>query len=97
MIFALAVFPSLFQVGDRSLTAKEGSLSRTMKSSFADLCIKYEDVRNVDRMAAVQASSITGCKDIQLAVKSGYILYVMQKRAREWLGYGRATGKFLGS
>lgn len=44
----------LSQVGERSLTAKEGSLTRTMKSSFSDLCIKYEDVRNVDRMAAVQ-------------------------------------------
>lgn len=43
-------------MGEKSLTAREGSLSRTMKSSFSDLCVKYEDVRNVDRMAAVQAS-----------------------------------------
>ncbi|CAM9367113.1 unnamed protein product [Ectocarpus fasciculatus] len=42
------------KVGDKSLTAKEGGLSRTMKSSFSDLCIKYDDIRNVDRMAAVQ-------------------------------------------
>lgn len=27
-----------------------------MKSSFSDLCVKYDDIRNVDRMAAVQAS-----------------------------------------
>lgn len=47
------------QVGDKSLTAREGSLSRSMKSSFKDLCVKYEDVRNVDRMAAVQASHFT--------------------------------------
>lgn len=46
------------KVGDKSLTAKEGGLSRTMKSSFSDLCIKYDDIRNVDRMAAVQASEI---------------------------------------
>lgn len=46
------------KVGDKSLTAKEGGLSRTMKSSFSDLCIKYDDIRNVDRMAAVQASQI---------------------------------------
>ena len=44
------------KVGDKSLTAKEGGLTRTMKSSFSDLCIKYDDIRNVDRMAAVQAS-----------------------------------------
>ncbi|CAM9125594.1 unnamed protein product [Sphacelaria rigidula] len=44
----------LTKVGDKSLTAREGSLSRSMKSSFKDLCVKYEDVRNVDRMAAVQ-------------------------------------------
>ncbi|CAM9570497.1 unnamed protein product [Ectocarpus sp. 8 AP-2014] len=44
----------LTKVGDKSLTAKEGGLSRTMKSSFSDLCIKYDDIRNVDRMAAVQ-------------------------------------------
>lgn len=43
-------------MGDKSLTAREGTLSRTMKSSLSELCIKYEDVRNVDRMAAVQAS-----------------------------------------
>lgn len=43
-------------MGDKSLTAKEGGLTRTMKSSFSDLCIKYDDIRNVDRMAAVQAS-----------------------------------------
>ncbi|CAM9219456.1 unnamed protein product [Ectocarpus sp. 13 AM-2016] len=48
----------LTKVGDKSLTAKEGGLSRTMKSSFSDLCIKYDDIRNVDRMAAVQASQI---------------------------------------
>ncbi|CAB1118209.1 unnamed protein product [Ectocarpus sp. CCAP 1310/34] len=42
----------LTKVGDKSLTAKEGGLSRTMKSSFSDLCIKYDDIRNVDRMAA---------------------------------------------
>lgn len=48
------------KVGDKSLTAKEGGLTRTMKSSFSDLCIKYEDVRNVDRMAAVQASCACG-------------------------------------
>ena len=46
------------KVGDKSLTAKEGGLSRTMKSSFSDLCIKYDDIRNVDRMAAVQASLV---------------------------------------
>ncbi len=46
------------KVGEKSLTAKEGGLTRTMKSSFSDLCIKYEDIRNVDRMAAVQASSV---------------------------------------
>lgn len=44
------------KVGDKSLTAKEGGLTRTMKSSFSDLCIKYDDTRNVDRMAAVQVS-----------------------------------------
>lgn len=44
------------KVGDKSLTAKEGGLTRTMKSSFSDLCIKYDDIRNVDRMAAVQVS-----------------------------------------
>lgn len=43
-------------MGDRSLTAKEGGLTRSMRSSFADLCIKYDDVRNVDRMAAVQVT-----------------------------------------
>lgn len=43
-----------YQVGEKSLTAREGSLSRTMKSSFSDLCVKYEDIRTVDRMAAVQ-------------------------------------------
>lgn len=47
------------QVGEKSLTAKEGSLNRTMKSSFSDLCIKYDDVRNVDRMAAVQVRPST--------------------------------------
>lgn len=46
------------KVGEKSLTAKEGGLTRTMKSSFSDLCIKYEDIRNVDRMAAVQASRV---------------------------------------
>lgn len=45
-------------MGDKSLTAKEGGLTRTMKSSFSDLCIKYDDIRNVDRMAAVQASRV---------------------------------------
>ncbi|CAM9186159.1 unnamed protein product [Choristocarpus tenellus] len=44
----------LTKVGEKSLTAKEGSLNRSMKSSFSDLCIKYDDIRNVDRMAAVQ-------------------------------------------
>lgn len=44
----------LTKVGDKALTAREGSLTRTMKSSFSDLCIKYDDIRNVDRMAAVQ-------------------------------------------
>lgn len=42
------------KVGEKSLTAREGSLSRTMKSSFSDICVKYEDIRTVDRMAAVQ-------------------------------------------
>lgn len=46
------------QVGGKSLTAKEGSLSKTMKGSFADLCLKYDDVRNVDRLAAVQVSTV---------------------------------------
>ena len=55
-LFALVPFASTnHQVGDKSLTAREGSLSRTMKSSFSDLCLKFEDIRSVDRMAAVQA------------------------------------------
>lgn len=49
----------MHKVGDKSLTAKEGSLTRTMKSSFSDLCIKYDDTRNVDRMAAVQVSRVS--------------------------------------
>lgn len=51
-------------MGDKALTAREGSLTRTMKSSFSDLCVKYDDIRNVDRLAAVQASAVVvlfGC------------------------------------
>eukprot|EP00611_Tribonema_gayanum_P010038 TRINITY_DN1995_c0_g2_i1.p1 TRINITY_DN1995_c0_g2~~TRINITY_DN1995_c0_g2_i1.p1 ORF type:complete len:226 (-),score=79.02 TRINITY_DN1995_c0_g2_i1:104-781(-) len=42
------------KVGDKSLAAKEGSLSKTMRSSFADICLKYDDVKNVDKLAAMQ-------------------------------------------
>jgi hypothetical protein len=42
------------KVGDKSLTAKEGSLSRAMNSTFADICIKYEDVKNVDKLSSLQ-------------------------------------------
>lgn len=35
----------LSKVGDKSLTAKEAGLSRTVRSSFQDICIKYDDVR----------------------------------------------------
>ncbi|CAM9251228.1 unnamed protein product [Chrysoparadoxa australica] len=42
------------KVGEKSLTAKEGQLNRTMKSSFSDILNKFDDVRNVDKMAAVQ-------------------------------------------
>ncbi|CAM9103168.1 unnamed protein product [Phaeothamnion confervicola] len=41
------------KVGDKSLTAREGSLNRTMKDTFRDLCIKYDDLKNVDRLASV--------------------------------------------
>jgi Synaptobrevin/Regulated-SNARE-like domain len=44
----------LTKVGDKSLAAKEGSLSRTMRSSFTDVCLKYDDVKNVDKLASVQ-------------------------------------------
>jgi hypothetical protein len=44
------------QVGEKSMTAKEDALSRTMRSSFADICLKYDDVKNVDKLANVQAS-----------------------------------------
>ncbi|CAM9438763.1 unnamed protein product [Discosporangium mesarthrocarpum] len=54
----------LTKVGEKSLTAKEGSLSRTMKSSFSDLCIKFDDVRNVDRLAAVQQDKVDVVKTI---------------------------------
>lgn len=52
--------PRAQKVGDKSLTAKEGGLTRTMKSSFSDLCIKYDDIRDVDRMAAVQVRRVFG-------------------------------------
>mmetsp|Transcript_5940 Transcript_5940/g.8938 ORF Transcript_5940/g.8938 Transcript_5940/m.8938 type:complete len:226 (-) Transcript_5940:112-789(-) len=42
------------KVGEKSLTAKEGSLSRTFKGSFSDVCLKYEDVKNVDKISSVQ-------------------------------------------
>ncbi|KAG5181470.1 hypothetical protein JKP88DRAFT_263587 [Tribonema minus] len=44
----------LTKVGEKSLSAKEDTLSRTMRSSFADICLKYDDVKNVDKLASVQ-------------------------------------------
>lgn len=63
----------LCQVSDKSLTAKEGGLTRTMKSSFSDLCIKYEDIRGVDRMAAVQASSMSRQKGTSFLEKTSTV------------------------
>eukprot|EP01084_Bolivina_argentea_P319000 553319_1 len=45
----------LSRVGEKSLTAKEGSLSRAVSSSFREICTKFDDYRNVDRLASVQA------------------------------------------
>lgn len=44
----------LTKVGDKSLSAREGALSKTMRSSFQDVCLKYEDIKNVDKLASVQ-------------------------------------------
>mmetsp|Transcript_11341 Transcript_11341/g.14739 ORF Transcript_11341/g.14739 Transcript_11341/m.14739 type:complete len:259 (+) Transcript_11341:143-919(+) len=39
---------------EKSMTATEGSLSRTVKSIFVDLCTRYDDLKNVDKLASIQ-------------------------------------------
>jgi len=44
----------LDKVGVKSLTGGDGALSGTSKKIFSDLCSKYEDLKNVDKLASIQ-------------------------------------------
>lgn len=43
----------LEKCGEKALTSKEGALDKTSKSIFKEICAKYSDLAQVDRVSAV--------------------------------------------
>mmetsp|Transcript_42726 Transcript_42726/g.70071 ORF Transcript_42726/g.70071 Transcript_42726/m.70071 type:complete len:250 (-) Transcript_42726:160-909(-) len=44
----------LDKTAEKSLTAKDGALSKTTKSIFSEISKKYDDPKNVDQLASIQ-------------------------------------------
>ena len=79
------------KVGDKATTAKERSLDKTCASLMLKICQKYDNLAEVDKLAAV-AKKVDSVKlvmqeNVDLALQNCVKLENIEKAAGKWCSY----------